>query len=138
MRIILSLIIALLFTVATPIKAIGVMPVTKTEVSVAKAEHKAMLEAMTPAERRTYKKEQRRELKASLKAYKQAKKAGNAAETDEIVLIILAILLPPLAVFLYQGEIDTKFWISLILTLLIWLPGVIYALLVITGNAKKK
>ncbi|OAV45925.1 hydrogenase expression protein [Lewinella sp. 4G2] len=58
-------------------------------------------------------------------------------DDGDILLIILAILLPPLAVFLHQGEINTKFWISLVLSLLFFLPGVIYALLVITGNAKK-
>ncbi|RYD70574.1 MAG: YqaE/Pmp3 family membrane protein [Sphingobacteriales bacterium] len=49
-------------------------------------------------------------------------------------MIILAILLPPLAVYLHQGEINKKFWISLLLTLLFFIPGVIYALLVVTGE----
>ncbi|MBM3432010.1 MAG: YqaE/Pmp3 family membrane protein [Bacteroidetes bacterium] len=40
---------------------------------------------------------------------------------------------PPLAVYLHQGEINSKFWISLLLTLLKWVPGVVYALLVIFG-----
>ncbi|HPD54609.1 MAG TPA: YqaE/Pmp3 family membrane protein [Bacteroidia bacterium] len=47
------------------------------------------------------------------------------------LLIVLCILLPPLAVFLKFG-IGTEFWISLILTLIFWLPGVIYALIVVT------
>jgi uncharacterized membrane protein YqaE (UPF0057 family) len=47
------------------------------------------------------------------------------------LLIVLCILLPPLAVFLKYG-IGTEFWISLILTLIFWLPGVIYALIVVT------
>ncbi|WP_406603404.1 YqaE/Pmp3 family membrane protein [Neolewinella aurantiaca] len=54
------------------------------------------------------------------------------------MLVILAILLPPVAVLVHQGELNTKFWIALILTLLFYLPGLIYALLVIFGNAKKK
>lgn len=49
---------------------------------------------------------------------------------DQILLIILAILLPPLAVYLAKG-IGTEFWIDLILTLLFWIPGIIYALIVI-------
>lgn len=52
------------------------------------------------------------------------------AEVDIIVLVILAILLPPLAVYLHSG-IGTPFWISVILTLLFWVPGVIYSLLVV-------
>jgi uncharacterized membrane protein YqaE (UPF0057 family) len=72
--------------------------------------------------------------KKELKAYKAAKKAGAEPSTNTLLLVILAILLPPLAVFLHQGEINSKFWISLLLTLLFWLPGVIYALIVILGN----
>ncbi|MDX5346054.1 MAG: YqaE/Pmp3 family membrane protein [Hymenobacteraceae bacterium] len=47
--------------------------------------------------------------------------------------IILAIFLPPIAVLLHDG-VGTYFWISIILTLLFWLPGVIFALLVVTDN----
>ncbi|WP_031427136.1 YqaE/Pmp3 family membrane protein [Flavimarina sp. Hel_I_48] len=43
-----------------------------------------------------------------------------------ILNIILAILLPPLAVFLTHG-LGSKFLICLLLTFVGWLPGVIYA-----------
>lgn len=72
-------------------------------------------------------------LKQKLKEYNAAKKAGGDADTNTLLLVILAILLPPLAVYLHQGEINSKFWISLLLTLLFWLPGIIYALIVILG-----
>ena len=75
-----------------------------------------------------------KEAKKEIKAFKAAKKAGAEPSTNTLLLVILAILLPPLAVYLHQGEINSKFWISLILTLLFWLPGVIYALIVILGN----
>jgi uncharacterized membrane protein YqaE (UPF0057 family) len=75
-----------------------------------------------------------KEAKKEVKAFKKAKRAGGEASTNTLLLVILAILLPPLAVYLHQGEINTKFWISLLLTLLFWLPGVIYALIVILGN----
>lgn len=39
---------------------------------------------------------------------------------------ILCVFLPPVTVYLKKG-CKTEFWISLILTLLMWLPGVIYA-----------
>ena len=52
-----------------------------------------------------------------------------------IILIILAILLPPLAVFLMSG-LGRDFWINLILTLLFWVPGVVHAIyLVLTRSA---
>lgn len=53
-----------------------------------------------------------------------------ADETETLLLVILAILLPPLAVYLLRG-IGTEFWISVLLTLLFWLPGIIYALYLI-------
>jgi uncharacterized membrane protein YqaE (UPF0057 family) len=47
------------------------------------------------------------------------------------LLVVLAILLPPLAVYLHEGVINGKFWLDLILTLLFYLPGMIYALIVV-------
>lgn len=75
-----------------------------------------------------------KEAKKEIKNFKKQKGNSGDADTNTLLLVILAILLPPLAVYLHQGEINTKFWISLILTLLFWLPGVIYALIVILGN----
>jgi uncharacterized membrane protein YqaE (UPF0057 family) len=75
-----------------------------------------------------------KEAKKEIKAHKAAKRAGDDPSTNTLLLVILAILLPPLAVYLHQGEINSKFWISLLLTLLFWLPGVIYALIVILGE----
>jgi len=54
---------------------------------------------------------------------------------DMPVLIILSIFIPPLAVYFYD-DISDLFWISIILTLLFWLPGIIFALLVITGSVR--
>jgi uncharacterized membrane protein YqaE (UPF0057 family) len=69
------------------------------------------------------------------KEIKKIKKESNKRKVDQALLIILAVLLPPLAVYLHQGEVNSKFWISLVLTLLLFLPGVIYSLLVVTDNA---
>lgn len=72
--------------------------------------------------------------KQLLKEYKTSKaEKTSEASTNTLLLAILAILLPPLAVYLHENAINTKFWISLLLTLLFWLPGVIYALIVIFG-----
>lgn len=84
---------------------------------------------------RSEKKTRIKAVKKELKEYKKLKKAGKEPQASTVVLVILAILLPPLAVYLHQGEINNKFWISLLLTLLFWLPGIIYALLVIFGEA---
>ncbi len=47
-----------------------------------------------------------------------------------IIEVVLAFFIPPLAVFLHNG-LDTNFWISLILTCLLWVPGVVFSLLVV-------
>lgn len=72
-----------------------------------------------------------KDAKKLLKEYRADKRSGRVAETDQVLLAILAILLPPLAVYLKEGEVNSRFWISLILTLLFWIPGVIFALLVV-------
>lgn len=56
--------------------------------------------------------------------------AQSASDADMVLYIILAIILPPLAVGLLYG-IGTEFLISLVLTLLFWIPGVIYALIMV-------
>lgn len=58
------------------------------------------------------------------------KAPSNNEEVPFWALILFAILLPPLAVGLKFG-IGTEFWISVLLTLLFWIPGVIYALILI-------
>lgn len=82
---------------------------------------------------RKERRERIKEVKKELRHFRKEKRRGNEPSTNTLLLVILAILLPPLAVYLHQGEINTKFWISLILTLLFWLPGVIYALIVVLG-----
>ena len=74
------------------------------------------------------------EVKAAIKHYKAEKKTGSEPSTNTLLLVILAILLPPLAVYLHEGVINNKFWLDLILTLLFWLPGLVYALIVVLSN----
>lgn len=47
-----------------------------------------------------------------------------------LIRIILALLLPPLGVFLQVG-FGAQFWINVLLTLLGYIPGMIHALWVI-------
>ena len=130
------------FTVATPTANAFVIvnPETQSttdkeaEALTAVAEYQAELAAMSKKERRQLKRNQHKQVKQLMQDYKDGQ--ADVSEGD-LLLIILAILLPPLAVYLYEDAITTKFWISLVLTLLFFLPGVIYALLVVTGNAKK-
>ena len=75
-----------------------------------------------------------KDVKKELKVYKKEKKANKSARVEMAVLIILAILLPPLAVYLHQGEINGRFWLSILLWFCFIIPGVIYALLVVTDT----
>lgn len=123
----------LIGTSSTTLSATSVIPVSLPTENPDPATVKAAVEsfnALSKAERKAKIKAAKKELKA----YKATKRAGKDPSTNTVLLVILAILLPPLAVYLHQGEINTKFWISLLLTLLFWLPGVIYALIVILGN----
>ncbi len=70
--------------------------------------------------------------KKQMREFKKEKREGKAdPSTDQVLLVILAILLPPLAVYLHEGAINGKFWLDLILTLIFFIPGIIYALIVI-------
>lgn len=52
----------------------------------------------------------------------------------DIVRILLAIFLPPLGVFLTVG-IGKEFWFSLILTILGYIPGLVYAVWVVAKKS---
>lgn len=48
----------------------------------------------------------------------------------DILRILLAILLPPVGVFLQVG-IGLQFWLNILLTLLGYIPGIIHAVYII-------
>lgn len=64
------------------------------------------------------------------------KKRASEVDTDLAFLIVLCVLLPFIAVLVKEGRASSRFWISLLLTALFWLPGVIYSLLVILQKDK--
>ena len=87
---------------------------------------------LTKKELRKKKRQERRaERKAVLTAVKEWRKAD--LSDDMLLLIIITILIPPLGMFLYEGDLTTRVLISLLLTLLFYLPGLIYTLIVILG-----
>ncbi|MCJ8163628.1 YqaE/Pmp3 family membrane protein [Pontibacter sp. E15-1] len=105
-------------------KAEEAVTLEKRDMTLAEAEALAMAKERLASMNRLEKKELKSDLR---EAYRQS--GGRTS----IVEIILAVLLPPLAVFLHDG-IGTTFWISIILTLLFYLPGIIYALLIVTDT----
>ena len=95
---------------------------------------------------RKEKKTRLKEAKKKIREFRAARKAGEEVDTNTLLLVVLALLLPPLAVYLYEQQTSTKFWITLLLFLLgiagavffSWLlifASIVYALLVVLGVA---
>ena len=106
-------------------------PAVREEISAPETETITEAEALAMAKERiaNMTKAEKKELKKELKeAIKQDRVTGT-----NILEIVLAIFIPPLAVFLHDG-IGTSFWINIILTLLFFIPGIIHALLVVTDS----
>ena len=49
---------------------------------------------------------------------------------EDIIRIVIAIVLPPLGVFLQVG-LGKDFWINILLTLLGYIPGLVHAIWII-------
>jgi uncharacterized membrane protein YqaE (UPF0057 family) len=119
-------------TITSPLFAINVVnPTTvKTEAVPSEVTVKEAMSELKSLSKKE-KKQRFKDVKKAIKDFKASKKAGAEPSTNTLLLVILAILLPPLAVYLHEGTTNNKFWLSLILTLLFWVPGVIYALIVV-------
>lgn len=74
-----------------------------------------------------------REARKMLRQYKATKKKGANPDGDIVFLAILAVLLPPLAVYLKEKTINKRFWIDLLLWFLFILPGIVFAMLIVFG-----
>ncbi|HYP29174.1 MAG TPA: YqaE/Pmp3 family membrane protein [Blastocatellia bacterium] len=53
-----------------------------------------------------------------------------------VIRIILAILLPPLGVFLTVG-LGLHFWLNIVLTILGYIPGLVHAIWVIATKSNR-
>ncbi len=53
-----------------------------------------------------------------------------------IIRILLAVFLPPLAAFLTVG-LGLRFWLNLVLTLIFFVPGSIHAIWLVVRNAER-
>lgn len=127
------------------LSAVVIIPASTTTTEPDPAKIKEAVEAF----RNLPKKERMEKLKQAkkeIKAFKKAKKAGREVDTNTLLLAILALFLPPLAVYLYYQEVNNKFWITLLLFVLgllgvffvsgfLILVSIIYALILILGGA---
>jgi uncharacterized membrane protein YqaE (UPF0057 family) len=62
--------------------------------------------------------------------YKVQRSSNRKRLPMDLLRIIIAILLPPLGVFLQVG-IGKQFWINILLTILGYIPGIVHAVWVI-------
>ncbi|MFK8008892.1 MAG: YqaE/Pmp3 family membrane protein [Saprospiraceae bacterium] len=110
---------------------VGIVPVDKDAKEEVSSDEAKNTEADIMADwKNLSRKEKRAKKRALKKELKKLKKQKRATDDSTILIVILAILLPPAAVAVYEG-ITNRFWISLLLTLLFFLPGLIYALIVV-------
>ena len=59
-----------------------------------------------------------------------------AGREDLTLAVILTVLMPFLGIAVWQDAITKDFWITLLLTLLLYLPGLIYALSIIIHDSR--
>jgi uncharacterized membrane protein YqaE (UPF0057 family) len=62
--------------------------------------------------------------------YKAERSSNRKRSMMDFLRIVIAILLPPLGVFLQVG-IGKQFWINVLLTILGYIPGIVHAVWVI-------
>jgi uncharacterized membrane protein YqaE (UPF0057 family) len=55
---------------------------------------------------------------------------------NKVAAIVFAILIPFVGVAIYQDRIGTDFWITLLLTALLYVPGLIYALSIVLKRTR--
>jgi len=85
----------------------------------------------------TEKKARLRVVKSAFRHFYRQVRSGTPVDTNTIMLAILCFLLPPLAVYFKEDmQITKRFWISLLLSLVFWVPGIVYALLVVLNKIK--
>lgn len=115
--------------------ALSIVPTATSEQSVKSMESKALITKSENPKVTSTLLASKAPISAPEKSFKKIDINKNAATAKkgsdhEILLIILCIFIPPLAVFIFEDSITTNFWVDLILTILGWLPGMIFAFLV--------
>lgn len=100
----------------------------KVELEKMKEEAKLYIQNLSKSEKKQLKKE----IKSEIKKHKSNETTN---EASPLLLAILSIIFPlaPLMMYLYEGEINERFWISLILTLLFYIPAIVYNFIVMLG-----
>lgn len=64
---------------------------------------------------------------------RQSKYVNEEELTMDIIRILIAVLLPPLGVFMQVG-LGKHFWLNVVLTILGYLPGIVHAVYIIASR----
>lgn len=125
---------ALLLSLTLFFSLMAVVP-AHAAVAVQSAATEVAAEEAPQLTKREIRKKKRQERRAKRKAIRAAIKDWRKADISEnaLLLIIITILLPPLGMLLFEGALTNRVLISLLLTILFYLPGLIYTLIVILG-----
>lgn len=108
MRLIIALLVlTTAFSYSLPVQAAVVHPAPQQETTL---EGKSTNKKLERKAKRQQRKELRRMLKDQIRA---AKASGAASDAEFVLLIVLAILLPPVAFFIHDGGASTRFFLSL-------------------------
>ncbi|MEM7574197.1 MAG: YqaE/Pmp3 family membrane protein [Bacteroidota bacterium] len=119
------------------------VPLTAQELRQQIREHRQMERAsLSRSERRAQRRERRRELRQTLRDFRRGEVDG-----ETVLYAIIALLLPPLAVYLAEGQVVTgNLYLNLLLVLgaivltiilgsFLWfIPAIVHALLVVFGS----
>ncbi|SCU99666.1 LAME_0G04720g1_1 [Lachancea meyersii CBS 8951] len=57
---------------------------------------------------------------------------------DDIILVVSALILPPLPVIVRKGLVSRDFWINLLLCLLFGFPGILHAVYVVYMTSSER
>jgi uncharacterized membrane protein YqaE (UPF0057 family) len=119
---------SLFFTDAVAAVSAPVLPPSGTEPGAATVKSAlSEFRSLSRKERRV----RLREARKAIKTYMAERRAGKEPVTGKFLQVLFAILIPPLGVYLHDGAINKHFWIDLLLTLLFYVPGLIYALVIV-------
>ena len=65
---------------------------------------------------------------------KEQKSIVKSKQHSEVLIGIFCFFIPFVGVLLYEEDVTTNFWITLVGTLLFWIPGIILAFLICFGD----
>ena len=104
---------------------------TKSETNHSKIEKKTNKKSNSKKIKKLTFKEKFRIIKQFRKEKRKARKLGIKADDRMILLYVLAVLLPPVAVGIYTDWDAKLTLIDLLLTIIFWIPGVVFAFFVL-------